>query len=928
MQGISLLSLIGKRIASNIGLVIFSFLGLMMAVTLLCSIPLYADSATQQGLEQALAVRPEYSPRPRSTILVQLLRRDGADLGIYDTYQRADRFVMGNANAIVGVPLRGFVRYAETPAIRLLARTGPTADDLEMVKFTTLAFASDLKEHIVVLEGRFPSPKPTPDGEIEVLVGARVAQEFAVGVGERLVILEGVRGGTPLEARVAGIWEAADQDERYWFEQPSVLDFNLFIPEEAFHRVVRGSLAHPIGRAIWYMSFSPRDVDPKSADALVHNLKGLSARLAGMDPGLEVRESPLRVLVEHRRGAFLLKINLYIFSIPAIAIILYYIVLSSSHSVDRERTEIAMLKSRGSSNWQILGIYLLEGLAVGSLAMILGPLLGVFFAQLVGRARTFLHFSGSGSLPAGLSPDIYRYAVAAVGLSLAASLLPALGVARHSIVSFQREAVRSQRRPFWQRYFLDFVLLLVSLYGHYTLRQSGSILGTSVGDDPFNNPLLLVLPALFIFSVALVLIRFFPIATEFLANLVRDYLGLSVMLGLRYVARVPGYHASLVLLLILTLALGTFNGSTAQTLDRNYVDQVRYRMGGELKLLEMGSYNQASERWEIPPMSVHEDVPGLEGWVQVDRFNGAASVGQKVLSKKVDLLGVDHSELSRVAWFRDDFAEGSLADLTNVLAQWYDTALVSRSFLEENALELGDRVILKVENVDIDFTLGGVVDYFPTLYPNERHFFIGNLDYIYLFIDEGPFEVWVSTSGELDVGMAKEILAEQGLFLSEAIHSGALIEERRDDPMRIGALGLLSMGFMISALVTSLGFLGHSFVSLRKRSVQLGILRAMGLTSRQLVLLVVFEEVFLIVTGVAIGTLLGLLTGNLFIPFLQIGESTRTLVPPFMLVTPWGDILRLYLVLGLALVATAAGTIWLLFRIRIHQAVKLGEMQI
>lgn len=928
MQVISLLSIIVKRIANNIGLVIFGFFGLMMAVTLLCSIPLYADSATEKELQQALAVRPEHTPRPRSSILVQLLRRGGADLGIYSTYQRADRYITGNANAIVEVPLRGFIHFAETTGIQLIARTGPGPRDLREVKYTALAFAGGLEEHINILEGRFPSPELTPEGEVEVLVGASAARQFAIEVGESFLALETMSEREPLKVKVTGVWEAIDPEERYWFERPDVLDWYLFVPEEIFHSVVRESLSRPIGRAIWYMAFSARDVDSKSADHLIHNLKALSARLATIDPGLEVRESPLRTLEEHRRSAFLLKINLYVYTSPVIAIILYYIVLSSSLSVDRQRAEIAMLKSRGSSSWQIVGIYLLEGLVIGSLALASGPFLGMFFARLVGKAYTFLHFVGRQSLRVKLSLDIYRYVIIAIAVSLMASLLPALAAARHSIVSFQREAVRSQRRPFWQRYFLDIMFLLVSLYGYYSLRQRGSILGMAVGDDPFKNPLLLVLPAFFIFSMALVFVRFFPVLTEYLSNLAGNFLGLPIMLGLRYVARVPGYHGSLVLLLVLTLALGTFNASAAQTLDMNYVDQVRYRVGSDLYVIEMGWYDQAKDRWEIPPISIHEQVPGLRSWARVDRFSANCAIGRNVLSEKVQLLGVDRADLSQVAWFREDFAEESLGGLMNILASWYDTVLVSGSFLEEYPLQVGDKVTLRVEDVNIDFKVGGFVDYFPTLYPHQGHFFIANLDYIYLFAPEGPYEVWARTGHELDMGVMKDILGNQGVLVPEGIDSRALIEQERGESMRVGIFGLLSLGFMVSALVTSLGFLSYSFVSLRRRSIQLGILRAIGLSSLQLVLLVIFEQIFLITTGVAAGTLLGLFTGKLFVPFLQIGATARSLVPPFVIITPWGDILRLYVVISLALVATAVGTIWLLFRIRIHQAVKLGEMQV
>ncbi len=105
----------------------------------------------------------------------------------------------------------------------------------------------------------------------------------------------------------------------------------------------------------------------------------------------------------------------------------------------------------------------------------------------------------------------------------------------------------------------------------------------------------------------------------------------------------------------------------------------------------------------------------------------------------------------------------------------------------------------------------------------------------------------------------------------------------------------------------------------------MGILRAMGLSVRQLFTLLVFEQVFLILVGVAAGTLIGVAAGELYIPFFQIGQEQR--VPPFVVTTAWEDIGRLYLVLGVMLLLGLVSTVWLISRMQLSRAVKLGEEQ-
>ena len=68
----------------------------------------------------------------------------------------------------------------------------------------------------------------------------------------------------------------------------------------------------------------------------------------------------------------------------------------------------------------------------------------------------------------------------------------------------------------------------------------------------------------------------------------------------------------------------------------------------------------------------------------------------------------------------------------------------------------------------------------------------------------------------------------------------------RTDPQRTGLFGALTVGFAVAALLTVLGFFLYSFLSFERRLLQMGILRAMGLSIGQLFGLLIFEQVFLI----------------------------------------------------------------------------------
>ncbi len=125
-------------------------------------------------------------------------------------------------------------------------------------------------------------------------------------------------------------------------------------------------------------------------------------------------------------------------------------------------------------------------------------------------------------------------------------------------------------------------------------------------------------------------------------------------------------------------------------------------------------------------------------------------------------------------------------------------------------------------------------------------------------------------------------------------------------------------------VLTLLGFLTYSFLSFHRRLQEFGILRAMGLSTRQMIALFIFENGFLIFLGTAVGTVLGILAGTLFIPFLQLSVDQFASTPPFIVEMGWRDIARVFVIFGVVVVITLPVSVWMLRRIQIHEAMKFG----
>ena len=109
-----------------------------------------------------------------------------------------------------------------------------------------------------------------------------------------------------------------------------------------------------------------------------------------------------------------------------------------------------------------------------------------------------------------------------------------------------------------------------------------------------------------------------------------------------------------------------------------------------------------------------------------------------------------------------------------------------------------------------------------------------------------------------------------------------------------GFLVLLSVGFIAAALLTVLGFFLYALFSLRKRTIEIGILQAVGLSVLAMIRLVAWEIALLILSGIGLGTTLGLLMSRLFVPFFQIGAEVADRTPPYLVEIAWPAIVQIY----------------------------------
>ncbi len=923
------------RLRQHLLLIAFLAAGHLLALTLILAVPLYADGVNSRLLQETL--RPDNEParadrpalRPRTSLFFQHYASIHGPVDMAG-FQAADAYLKRDLNAVTGLPATAVEAYVYSDKLRLMPAELATDLGVDPIAWISLGFDDTVFDRIDMVEGRLPE-LASPNQPMEVILHQGFVNEHGLRPGDVLVI----RGGRTMEqvafdAIVTGVWRERPATDGQWPVPSSTYREVLLVPRETYDQLVAPEMgANAWYSLVWYTQF-PREAitvaNTPRVRAAFAELQFRSARLLG---GRMELESPDAYLADFQSRAIGLRTLLWVFSIPTLAIVLLYVVSTSSLFAQRQRAEIAVLKGRGASQSQLIGAYLVEGALVDLLPLLLAPLVAFGAAQLIGRAEAFLQFGSANALPLRLTPDAIRLALIVLAVTLVLGMLPVMAAARQTLISYQQQVAREARRPIWQRLYLDLFVLLAAGYGYYTLRRQGSLIPLGGGTDPFSNPLSLLLPALALLGSSLVVVRFFPALAALLAWLGRHVWGATTLLALRHLARSPQQGTSIVLLTVLTLALGSFSASMATTLDRNDHDRILYANGAQLRISENAELSRREEQWTMLPAWEHGEIPGVQSWARVRREDVQVTIGGGTAAGGA-LIALDRGGFHEAGWWRPDLSDASLGRLMNSLAAEPHALIVSRPFLGATRLNLGDTVTLTINTVvgasTLDFVIRGAVDNFPMLYPKpDQFFFVANYDYVALASDPVSHDVLLELDPGTPVEPVVEAIKEHGFDVDKVNDASALIAATRARPERVGFVGLLSLGFMAATILTMLALLLYSLFSFRRRMVEIGVLRAAGLSIGQLIWLLAFELCFLTLTSAVAGILLGIGAARLFVPFYQLGTTLESRTPDFIVVIAWGEIGRLLAILCAMLVLTLVATTVLLRRLRIHEAIKLGQ---
>jgi len=518
--------------------------------------------------------------------------------------------------------------------------------------------------------------------------------------------------------------------------------------------------------------------------------------------------------------------------------------------VTERRRDIGMLRALGATRRTIIGAILTEGFLQGLLGSAIGLLFGYWMAFGVlkvaqGPLSAFVNIKlGTPIVEPGL---VILSILLGVGVTVLAGLLPAWSASRVTPLEALRPTVteveftRQTGRGFWAGMVILVLTVLAILSGQSTLILPGGIL--------FLVGLVLVAPGLIRPFVSL-FGRVVGFAT------VRQGIGGLAQSNL---TRQPSRVAVTASTSLLGLAVIVAAGGLVTSMSGTLLDMLQDSLGSDYVYLPPSVGFWGSNVGAAPELAESlRAVPGVET-VSTLRFASSQASGQVV-----SVLGIQPDEFQRVSGLV--FVEGNKSAYEEIASEH---ALIANSvFMIGTGLKAVDTVELSTSDGQVQYRIAAVATdmlnaKINTVYISQDHLQtdFGNTEDVFIQIDlrEG--------ADREAAGAQIKALGEnypQFKVISGVDYYSTILAQFK------AAFSALYILFAILAFPSLIAMLNTLTISVIERTREIGMIRAVGGTRRQIRNMVVAEALLLAAIGATFGILGGMYLGYVLVTAIDV----------------------------------------------------------
>lgn len=926
-------------------MVISLLIGNILLIAIACSNPMYKNASLQRTLRKSFG---------------DYIEKEGVYPGVFtiesamtkDQSNEADYIKMSELSETV----LSDIGLVQTDRVKMISTMKSNAASImgreDNTKSHTMRIAAmtGMDEHIKLLAGHMYD-NSVKDGVIEAIVSQKAFVEANLILNE-VIQFNDEKGpdGKPVVVKIVGVFTNSKTEDSYWVHSPSEYSTECFVSPELFEKQFINTEKQLYNvEALWYMFFDYEKIEPSAASRIVRNTEKYVNEYNTKTMRCD-EPAYMSVLKEFILSQNKIVATLLILQVPVLVLLCAFIFMISRQMLDLEQNEMALLKSRGSSKSQIITIYFLQSVVITFVSAVIALPLGAFLCKVLGSANGFLEFVHRGSLKVRIDGQVVLYGLAAIIISIAVMVLPVLKDANITIVNYKQQK-NKVKKPLWRRVYLDVILFAVSVYGIYSFndRKENLIFRVLSGDSI--DPMLFLCASLFIISAGIVALRIQPVIVKIVYLISKRFLKPASFASFLQILRSRGKQRFMMVFLILTVALGIYNTTVARTILSNAEKNLEYKNGADIVFKEVWKDNsaflvstatyEADENLELtytePDYSRFGNLPGAESVARVLKEEVTISGNKETEPLNISLMGISTKEFGETANFDTSLLPEHINTYLNVLGSNMDAVLLSMNFHTILEYDIGDKIEYVNDDGDaISATVYGFVDYWPSymqtdysitdegaLATNEQYLIIANLSKVQEIWGVTPYQIWIKTNGSSQ--FIYDYAEETGLMFTEFDDLSADMVDIRNNTLFQGTNGILTMSFIVVLILCCAGFLIYWILSIRQRELLFGVFRAMGMKKSEIIMMLVNEQIFSSGLSIVIGAVIGVLASKFFVPLVQIFYSTTEQAVPLVVVNKNVDMVRLFGVIGFVILICMIILAFIITKIRISQALKLGE---
>ncbi|HEY0316759.1 MAG TPA: FtsX-like permease family protein [Solirubrobacterales bacterium] len=561
-------------------------------------------------------------------------------------------------------------------------------------------------------------------------------------------------------------------------------------------------------------------------------------------------------------------------AVPGALLALGLAYLAALGTVDRDRQELALLRARGASRRQLLAMALTESSIVGLFAGLLGA--GIAFVAVA----TLIEGSVGLNASRAVAVVLISIVLATVG-GLVARLATGLRSLSETVASGRR-SVERERKPLWQRLYLDFIALALSGLIYWLTASTGF----SAVVNPDSNPTLSLsiymffAPALLWIGATLLLVRLRGKAFGWFAARLARISGRPDRRTFLFASasrRGAAINRGLVFVGLL-LAFGVSMSVFAATYNQ--------QAGIDAQLTLGANVSATAPPGVTARKGLAKRIEGVQGVTTTSAVDHSyAYVGPDLQ----DTFGIEPSTIGSATTLRDSyFIGGGAKTMMSRLESTRDGILVSKETITDYSLNVGDLLRLRILNHRsgkfrvVPFHVVGTVQEFPSA-PRDS-FMVANLSYLQRADQAGGANVVFAGTSENPAAVAARVSsATRGFGVTvKDIRRQAVQTVSSITTVDLTGISHLEQAFAIVLAAAAMWLFVNVVVNERRH--EFATMAALGASLRDIGAFVRAEAVAVLAAAAGLAAVLGWLMAEMLIAMLQHVFDP----PPDHLAVPWG----------------------------------------